>query len=130
FREANSDVPVIVVSPRPKLDEAVSLVRGHAYDYLDRKDLWDDLDRCLDRAIAEKGYTLSREEQLDVTLGERLRAARKANDLTLQQLATRAGVSVSLISQIELARSSGSVRTLFKLSRALGVPLEGLFADY
>ncbi|MCA8962413.1 MAG: helix-turn-helix domain-containing protein [Planctomycetes bacterium] len=130
FRAANNDVPVIVISPRPRLDEAVQLVREQAYDYLDRSKLWDDLGRSLERACSEKGYVVSREADLNRTLGERLREVRRGQSLTLQQLAGRAGVSVSLVSQIERARTSASVNTLHKLSRALGFPLERLFADY
>ncbi len=130
FHAANSDIPVIVISPRPKLDEAVSLVRGNAYDYLDRKTLWVDLEKSISRAIADKGYTLSREEKLNETLGERIRSSRLEQELTLKQLSTRAGVSISLISQIELARSNASVSTLHKLTRALNLSLEQLFADF
>ena len=130
FRTANEDIPVIVVSPRPKLDEAVDLVRGHAYDYLDRKTLWSDLERSISRAISDKGYTRVHEERLSRTLGERLRRVRLERELTLKQLATRAGVSISLISQIELARSNASVNTLDRLTRALGLSLEELFKGY
>ena len=41
----------------------------------------------------------------------------------------RAGLSVSLLSQIERAESSASVSSLFKIANALDVPISELFGD-
>ena len=126
--KANADVPAIVLTPRPHAGEAAEAVRGHAYDYI--SGFGDELEECVDRAITEKGYTTSLENQLLASVGARLRSVRQDRGLTLKQLAHRTGLSVSLISQIELARSSPSLSTLFKVSRALRIPLEELFAGH
>lgn len=128
FHGANADVPVIVVTPRPHAGEAAEAVRGHAFDYV--SGLGEELDESVERAIAEKGYVRSLESQLLDTVGGRIRRVRHDRELTLKQLAHRTGLSVSLISQIELARSSPSLSTLFKVSRALRIRLEELFAGY
>ncbi|MEM7167692.1 MAG: helix-turn-helix domain-containing protein [Planctomycetota bacterium] len=128
FHRANADVPAIVLTPRPHAGEAAEAVRGHAFDYL--SGLGAELDECVQRAIREKGYAQSLETRLLETVGERLRRIRQDRNLTLKQLAHRTGLSVSLISQIELARSSPSLSTLFKVSRALRVRLEELFSGY
>ena len=47
--------------------------------------------------------------------------------LTLKQLANRTGLSVSLISQIELGKSAASMATLYKLAGALQVPMTYFF---
>ena len=130
FHRANSDVPTIVVSARPNLEESVEIIRGRAFDYLTSPCQWEDLDDSIQSAIEEKGYLQSMEDRLQRLIGERLRQARVERDLTLRQLASRTGLSVSLISQIELARSCASVATLFKLARALKVKLSELFAGF
>lgn len=54
-------------------------------------------------------------------LGERVRNLRSEQNLTIAELAERAGLSSGLISQIERGRSNPSVRTLQRLRAALGV---------
>ncbi len=130
FNRANSDIPTIVVSPRPSLEQVLAVMRGRAYDYLTSPCRWEDVDDCVQSAIEEKGYFLAIEDRLKSTLGERIRESRTDRGLTLLQLARRTGLSVSLISQIELAKSSPSTATLLKLSRALKVKLTELFAGF
>ena len=59
-------------------------------------------------------------------MGEQLRAARQARNLTLRELAQRLGVSPSMISQIETGRASPSVSTLYALANELSVSLDEL----
>lgn len=59
-------------------------------------------------------------------MGERLREARRARDLSLRTLAERLGVSPSLISQIETGRANPSVSTLYALAAELDVSLDEL----
>lgn len=59
-------------------------------------------------------------------IGERLRAARLDNGISLRELARRAGVSASLVSQIETGRLRPSVSTLYTLTGALGIPVADL----
>lgn len=59
-------------------------------------------------------------------IGERLRAARLATEISLRELARRAGVSASLVSQIETGRLRPSVSTLYTLTGALGIPVADL----
>ncbi len=59
-------------------------------------------------------------------IGERIRAVRQARDISLRGLARQAGVSASLVSQIETGRLRPSVSTLYAITGALGVPLADL----
>jgi transcriptional regulator with XRE-family HTH domain len=59
-------------------------------------------------------------------MGERLRAARAKNALSLRELAGRLGVSPSLISQIETGRANPSVSTLYAIAAELDVSLDEL----
>lgn len=62
-------------------------------------------------------------------IGERLRDARQAGDLTVREVARRVGVSPSLISQIERDKVTPSVSTLWSLVTVLGLSMGDLFAD-
>jgi transcriptional regulator with XRE-family HTH domain len=64
------------------------------------------------------------------SFGEKLRRVREQKRLTLKELSQRAGVSESLISQIETGRVSPSIDTLLSLAGCLEVDLEYLFSDY
>jgi transcriptional regulator with XRE-family HTH domain len=61
--------------------------------------------------------------------GQRLKSSRRAQGLSLQELAVRADVSASFISQVENGKSQPSVSTLFALATSLGVPIVDLFGD-
>jgi transcriptional regulator with XRE-family HTH domain len=65
----------------------------------------------------------------DLLIGGRLRDVRKASGLRLKQVAERAGLSVSLLSQIERGISSPSMRSLRSICHALGIDGEALFAS-
>jgi transcriptional regulator with XRE-family HTH domain len=62
--------------------------------------------------------------------GEKLRTIRERRGLTLKEVAERAGVSESLVSQIERNKVSPATDTLLSLADALDLDLEYLFADY
>jgi transcriptional regulator with XRE-family HTH domain len=62
--------------------------------------------------------------------GEKIRAVRERRGLTLREIAERAGVSESLVSQIERNRVSPAIDTLLSLADALDIDLEYLFSDF
>lgn len=62
--------------------------------------------------------------------GGKLRAVRERRGVTLKQVAGRAGVSESLVSQIERNKVSPSIDTLLSIADVLGVDYEYLFSDY
>jgi transcriptional regulator with XRE-family HTH domain/quercetin dioxygenase-like cupin family protein len=61
-------------------------------------------------------------------LGARLREERVRRGVSLRGLAREVGVSASMISQIETAKTQPSVSTLYAITTALGISVEGLFA--
>jgi transcriptional regulator with XRE-family HTH domain len=61
-------------------------------------------------------------------VGKRLKQLREAAGLTQQELAFRAGLSVSNLSQIEQGKKADPrASTLLALARALGVTMESFF---
>lgn len=59
-------------------------------------------------------------------LADTIKEARKAEGLTQEALADRAGISTRYLQQIEALDRKPSVTTLFKLCAALGLEPEGL----
>ncbi|MCV2465243.1 helix-turn-helix transcriptional regulator, partial [Streptomyces sp. ICN988] len=64
--------------------------------------------------------------QVMTSLGARLRAIRQARGLTLAQLATVTGISVSTLSRLESGRREPGLRHLLPLARAHRLPLDEL----
>ena len=63
----------------------------------------------------------------DVDVGERLRVIRNRRRLTLREVAERAGLSESFLSQVERGRASASVASLRRIADALGIAISDLF---
>ena len=61
--------------------------------------------------------------------GNKLRIVRERKNMTLKDVAAQAGVSESLISQIERNRVSPSIDTLIAIANTLNIDLEYLFKD-
>jgi transcriptional regulator with XRE-family HTH domain len=64
---------------------------------------------------------------IEAAVGGRMRATRRALDLTLQAVAERSGLSVPHIANIERGRRNPTLSTLGKIADALGVSLAELF---
>src|SRR5262245_32404977 len=62
-----------------------------------------------------------------MTLGARIKELRAERALQQRQLAEKAGLTPSMVSQIESGRLTPSLPTLGKLAGALGVPIGSLF---
>jgi transcriptional regulator with XRE-family HTH domain len=64
-----------------------------------------------------------------VTLGERVKATRKARGWTREQLAVRANLSGSTIGRIERGGHTPHASVIIALAGALDLPVEQLAAD-
>lgn len=74
------------------------------------------------------GSAKGAESDLDRSLGPLMRQARKRQQSTLQQVAQRADLSVSYLSQIERNLLTPTVGTLKRIATALGIPTGQLIA--
>lgn len=66
---------------------------------------------------------------LPVRVGARLRACRKAQGLTIEQVAAATGLTRGFISRVERDETSPSVATLVTLCQVLSLPVGSLFED-
>jgi DNA-binding NtrC family response regulator len=127
IREADSDVCVIAMTGLASVEGAVTTLKHQAFDYLQKPLEMEELQLVIQAAIREKGLLVDLETRLNQVVGGRLREQRTKAGLTLKQLANRTGLSVSLISQIELGKSAASMSTLHKLATALQVKMTYFF---
>jgi DNA-binding NtrC family response regulator len=127
IRAADSDVCVICMTGMPSVEVAVRTLKAQAFDYLEKPLAPEELRAVIQSAIREKGLLIDVESRVNQEVGRRLRERRSAETLTLKQLANRTGLSVSLISQIELGKSAASMSTLHKLATALQVKMTYFF---
>jgi len=127
IRSADSDICVVTMTAMPTVDVAVRVMKQAAFDYVQKPLAMEEIRAVIRAAIREKGLLVDLESRLNQQVGGRLRERRKAEQLTLKQLANRTGLSVSLISQIELGKSAASMSTLHKLSTALQVRMTYFF---
>lgn len=68
-------------------------------------------------------------EELLLLIGEKIKTKRTQINITLEQLAKKAGVSKGLISQIENNRTMPSLPVLFNIIHSLGDDLKTFFGD-
>ena len=127
IRRADSDLCVVAMTALATVAAAVRTLKIQAFDYLEKPLEMEELRAVIGAAIRDKGLLVDLESRLNQVLGRRLRERRSAGALTPKQLANRTGLSVSLISQIELGKSAASMSTLHKLATALQVKMTYFF---
>jgi DNA-binding NtrC family response regulator len=127
IRMQDDDLCVIATTEMASVEMAVSTMKQQAFHYLQKPVDEDEIRQVLTEAIKAKGLHVDQDTRLNVEVGRRIREKRHACPLTLKQLANRTGLSVSLISQIELGKSAASVSTLRRVSTALGVRMGHFF---
>lgn len=64
-----------------------------------------------------------------VAIGEKLRTARRDQKISLRELADKAEVSASMLSQIENGKTFPSVRSIYSIAAALGLPVDYFFPE-
>ncbi|MBW2274406.1 MAG: response regulator [Deltaproteobacteria bacterium] len=127
IRSIDDDLCVIVTTDLPTVEMAVATMKSQAFHYLQKPLDEDELRLVIREAIKEKGLLVDLESRLNSMVGQRIRELRHSRPLTLKQLANRTGLSVSLISQIELGKSAASMSTLHKLATALQTKMTYFF---
>jgi DNA-binding NtrC family response regulator len=126
-RHFDRDLCVIATTVLPTVEMAVATMKHQAFHYLQKPLEAEEVLSVVREAIRDRGLLVDLETHLNTEVGQRIREKRHGLDLTLKQLANRTGLSVSLISQIELGKSAASMSTMHKLAAALGVKMTFFF---
>ncbi len=129
MRESGWNIPVIILTAYPSVKSAIESLKLQAFDYIEKPFKMSRLLETINSVIKERGITTRPKEILMSRVGERMRFLRNEEKLTLRQLATRAGVSPSLLSKIEVGKSSPSLFTIYKVTKSLQISLRIFFED-
>jgi len=127
IRAFDTDICVIATTGVASVERAVATMKHQAFHYLQKPLESEEVLAVVREAIRDRGLLVDLETHLNTEVGRRIREKRHESDLTLKQLANRTGLSVSLISQIELGKSAASMSTMHKLAAALGVKMTFFF---
>jgi DNA-binding NtrC family response regulator len=126
-RKIDKDICVIMLSGYPTFDRAVEAFRQQIFDFLTKPFETEELVAVLDRAIQKYGFRSDLSQKAVEKIASEVRRLRAEQKLSLRQLASRTGLSPSLIYQIEHAHTAPSLATISRLASALQAPLEQLF---
>ncbi len=67
--------------------------------------------------------------ELSLRLGQKVRHARAAKGMTMKQLAAQADISLPYLSRVEKGDGNISIAVLYRLAKALNLPIENLLSD-
>jgi DNA-binding NtrC family response regulator len=129
-READPDIAAVIITGKPSVETASESIEHGVSAYIRKPFTLDELRTVLDRIARQKGLTTHTEEDLQRTIGENIRKARKSRGLTLSQVSKRSQLSMGLLSKMERAESGMSLSSLFKVAGALDVKLHDLVGEF
>jgi len=127
IRKTKSDIAVVICTGYPSVETAATVMRLGGADYVQKPFNLDRFLSAVKNAIEKHGIVFDPEERLNHQIGERVRTFRVEKGFTQKQLAARAKLSKSQVSQIELGSSGASVSSLYRISEALSIRLVRFF---
>ncbi|MCP4247035.1 MAG: response regulator [bacterium] len=128
LREIDPRMSIIVMTAYPDLESATETMRRGASDYLAKPFKQDELIAAVDRACQVLGLIYTCEAELNKLIGQRIRAERLRQNLTLRQLSDRTDLTTSQLSQVELGKNAASIWALARISNSLGLRLSVLLS--
>ncbi len=118
----------IVMTAYPDLDSATETMRRGSCDYLAKPFKQEDLVASVDRACQRMGIIYTNEQELNRLIGQRIRAQRLSQNMTLRQLSDLTDLTTSQLSQVELGKNAASVWALARISNSFGLQVSELLA--
>ena len=128
LREIDPRMSIIVMTAYPDLESATETMRRGASDYLTKPFKQDELIASVDRSCQQLGLIYTCEGELNKLIGQRIRAERLRQNLTLRQLSDRTDLTTSQLSQVELGKNAASIWALARISNSLGLRLSVLLS--
>ncbi len=113
----------IVVTAYPTLETATASMRSGTCDYIAKPFDRDQLLASVERACHKLGLIYRAEADLNRLIGQRIRAERLRQNLTLRQVSDRSDLTTSQLSQVELGKNAASLWALARIANALGLQL-------
>jgi len=116
----------IVMTGFPELETARQTMQHGSCDYITKPFNREELLNSVERACHQLGLIYRSEGDLNRLIGERIRAERLRQNLTLRQVSERSDLTTSQLSQVELGKNAASLWALARISNSLGLQLSRL----
>ena len=116
----------IVLTAYPDLETATATMREGTCDYIAKPFEKQALLASVERACHKLGLGYHSEGDLNRLIGQRIRAERQRQKLTLRQISVRSDLTTSQLSQVELGKNAASLWALARISNSLGLQLSSL----
>jgi DNA-binding NtrC family response regulator len=126
LKKIDDRMSCIVMTAYPDLDSATETMRRGTCDYLCKPFKQEELVASVDRACLRMGIIYRDENELNRLIGQRIRAQRLKQNLTLRQLSDRTDLTTSQLSQVELGKNAASIWALARISNSLGLQVSEL----
>jgi len=127
IRNIDSDICVIILSGYPTFEYARDTFKNDCFEFITKPFENSDLLEVIHRAIDERGMISDLNQVATENIAKIVKENRTDQELSLRQLASRTGLSPSLIYQIEHSQTTPSLATISRLATALKVSLEKFF---
>jgi len=118
----------IVMTAYPDLDSATETMRRGSCDYIAKPFKQEELVASVDRACQRMGIIYTNESELNRLIGQRIRAQRLGQNMTLRQLSDRTDLTTSQLSQVELGKNAASIWALARISNSFGLQVSELLS--
>jgi len=137
MRQRGWTIPVIIITAYPSLESAIETFKLQASDYIQKPFTMSHLLRAINIVIEERGITVNKKRRISddhgkiliSKVGERIKSLRHRKKLTLEQLASEAGISPILLSKIETGSGSPSLSAVSRIAESLQTSLKYFFED-
>jgi len=126
LKQVDDRMCCIVMTAYPNLESATEVMRHGTCDYITKPFKEDTMLEALTRACQKLGLVYTDEHELNRLIGQRIRAERLSQNLTLRQLSDRTDLTTSQLSQVELGKNAASIWALARISNSLGLRLATL----
>ena len=113
----------IMMTAFPDLESARETMRRGSCDYIAKPFKKEELLASVERACQRLGLIYRSESDLNSLIGQRIRAERLRQNLTLRQVSQRSDLTTSQLSQVELGKNAASLWALARISNSLGMQL-------
>lgn len=127
--ERHARISLFLFASAPVLEAAMQFLGDRAVEFLRKPLVREDFVDALDRRVVHPSSEHIHEKEALAKIGDVVHRLREQRASTRKDLAQLAGLSPSLISQLERGETSPSIASLVRLARALGVPLKTFFED-
>jgi DNA-binding NtrC family response regulator len=128
IRAIDDDIPVIIMTGYPSLETALASIWYSVSAYVYHPFAVAELREMIARIMRKKNLLPRREADLHAAIGRHIHHFRTSRGLTLEQLAHRTNLSISLLAEIERGEPSVSVSSLFAIATVLDVRMTELVA--